>query len=50
MIDLIIEHKEDLILIGTSLVTICSALANIFPKASLLGKIANFLALNIKLK
>lgn len=50
MLELITNHKDDLILIGTALVTIASALANIFPKATKLGKLANFLALNFKIK
>lgn len=42
------ENKESLLAIVTGVVTIASALANIFPKASFLGKFANFLALNFK--
>lgn len=42
----ITENKENIAVIGAALVTIASALANIFPKASRLGKLANFLALN----
>lgn len=48
MLDIITTHKDDLMIIGTSLVAIASALANIFPKATLLGKIVHFLALNFK--
>lgn len=48
MFDIIASHKDDFVVIGTSLIAIASALANIFPKATLLGKIVNFLALNFK--
>ena len=41
-------HKEDLVAIGGAIVAIASALANIFPKASFLGKIVHFFALNFK--
>lgn len=50
MFDVIMNHKEDLALIGTSLIAIMSAAANIFPKAGTLGKIVHFLALNFKVK
>jgi hypothetical protein len=50
MLDLITSHKEDLAAIVGSVVIIASALANIFPKATLLGKIAHFLALNFRVK
>lgn len=48
MLDIILSHKEDVLAIAGAVVIIASALANIFPKATLLGKIAHFLALNIK--
>lgn len=50
MFDFLTSHQEDLMLIGTSLVAIASALANLFPKATLLGKLVHFLALNFKTK
>lgn len=48
MFDFFAAHQTDLALIGTSVVAIASALANIFPKASLLGKIVHFFAFNFK--
>jgi hypothetical protein len=50
MLELLMSHKEDIALIGTSLVAIMSALANIVPKDSLAGKVIHFLALNLKVK
>lgn len=46
----LLNHKEELAVIGTSLVTIASALANIVSKDSKLGKALHFLALNFKVK
>lgn len=48
MFDFFTTHQADLIVIGTSIVAIASAAANIFPKATLLGKIVHFFALNFK--
>lgn len=53
MLDLITTvsaHKEDIAAIGGSIVIIASALANIFPKATFLGKFVHFAALNFKVK
>lgn len=48
MIDFITSHQADLLVIVTAVVTICSALANLVPKDSLVGKFVNFVALNFK--
>lgn len=44
----LLGNHEDLALLLTGLVTVASALANLFPKATLLGKIVHLLALNLK--
>lgn len=46
--NIVSEHKDDIAAIGGAVVVIASALANIFPKASFLGKIVHFLAINFK--
>lgn len=50
MLELITQHKADLFVIGTSLVTIASALANMLPKDSFFGKFVHMIAMNFKVK
>ena len=48
MIDIITSNMDSLAVIGTALVTIASALANMIPKKTFLGKIFHAIALNFK--
>lgn len=50
MFDFFTTNEVYLVAIGGAVVTIASALSNIFPKATVLGKVAHFLALNFHVK
>lgn len=50
MIEFFTTNEVYLAAILGGIVTIASALANIFPKATVLGKVAHFLALNFHIK
>lgn len=50
MFDFLSTHQADFLAVLTGLVTIASAAANIFPKATVLGKIVHFFALNFNVQ